>query len=454
MTMMVSLRAMFLPALSVRTKAPSGQPRAKVAPTVQAVVRPLAWLAALSLAHPSHAVLFDSTGSSTHNTTAPTGTLLNSGWQYQGQWGGFLGTAISPNHFVTAKHIGGTVGNGFTFNFDSTTYTTTAKYDDPNSDLTIWRVSGTLPAYAPLYTGSSEVGQNLVVFGRGTQRGGAVLLGGTLLRGWLWGAADGVQRWGENQVAGIAFGGAGIGQLLRADFNAGAGVNEAHLSDGDSGGGVFIQEGGIWKLAGINYAVDGLFSFTGGSDLGFSAALFDAGGLYVGSQNNWTFLADVPADIATSFYATRISANQTWIQQVIPEPSGYAGLAAIGLLGLALARRCAGIQPPAPRCRLRPATSRNRPCSNARCSGRCDTENPRRANCCAGSSATSACPHSSPPYPPGSPALAKAGRGSGPGAARPARTRRGLPCARGREKRAAPPAALATRRGRSRSVHR
>jgi hypothetical protein len=83
-----------------------------------------------------HAIVFISTGDSGYNTTAPTGDLLDSGWQYQGVGGSFLGTPISEHHFITATHVGGTVGQ--TFSFQGTSYSTVAREVSPNSDLTIW----------------------------------------------------------------------------------------------------------------------------------------------------------------------------------------------------------------------------------------------------------------------------------------------------------------------------
>src|SRR5436190_17779127 len=64
------------------------------------------------------AVILYGSGDPGANTSAPTGVLAGSGWQYEGQFGLFLGTVI-----VTAKHIGGSVGQTFTFN--GTDYTTT-----------------------------------------------------------------------------------------------------------------------------------------------------------------------------------------------------------------------------------------------------------------------------------------------------------------------------------------
>src|SRR4029079_7068945 len=114
------------------------------------------------------------------------------------------------------------------------------------------------------------------------QRGNEVRLNG-VLKGWTWGKADGHLRWGENVVAGISdrdgkpATGATKFQLLRADFDAAGGPNEAHLSGGDSGGSVFIRDGDVWKLAGVNDAANQDYSYAA-EDQSFDATLFDEGG--------------------------------------------------------------------------------------------------------------------------------------------------------------------------------
>src|SRR4051794_13603242 len=40
------------------------------------------------------------------NTTAPTGSIAEIGWHYQGDWGGFLGPPISPHFFISPGHFG------------------------------------------------------------------------------------------------------------------------------------------------------------------------------------------------------------------------------------------------------------------------------------------------------------------------------------------------------------
>ncbi len=259
-----------------------------------------------------HAVLFKSTADPAYNTNAPGGSLADSGWQYQGDWIGFLGTPIAPQFFVAAKHIGGSVGDLFVLN--GFTYHTVAFTDSPTSDLRLWQVAETFPSYAPLYTATSESGKSCVVFGRGTQRGAPVIVSG-VTNGWQWGARDSVKRWGENVVASIVNGGAGVGDLLQVNFDRSAGANECHLSVGDSSGALFIQSSGAWRLAGVHYAVDGPFSNAVDGTV-FNAALLDKGGLYQSTGSGWTFNSDTAADKPSSFYSTRISANLAWIAGV------------------------------------------------------------------------------------------------------------------------------------------
>ena len=83
----------------------------------------LAILAAISI-RPADAVILYETGPTgsydpTADTTAPTGALAGSGWQDEGNFGGELGTAIAPNYFITAAHIGGNVGDSFLFDNSS-----------------------------------------------------------------------------------------------------------------------------------------------------------------------------------------------------------------------------------------------------------------------------------------------------------------------------------------------
>lgn len=275
------------------------------------------------------AVLFASTGDPLFNTTAPTGAYDGSGWQFQGRYGDFLGTPIAPHYFVTAKHI---FTPGTPFIFMGQSYTMDAVYDDPNSDLRIWHVTTPFPAFAPLYTRADEVGKEMVVFGRGLARGAEIAD-----KGWLWSESMPAQRWGTNVVTAITDAGAGFGLTLEAAFDLGASKNEATLSVRDSGGGVFIRDGdGVWKLAGINLAVSGPYKVNLSDTTTFNAALYDQSG-YFAEQFNGSFAA---ASGPGSFYATRISSNTAFIQQItgVPEPA-VAVTTGVALALLAMRRR-------------------------------------------------------------------------------------------------------------------
>ncbi|MCH7226372.1 hypothetical protein [Haloferula sp. A504] len=306
----------------------------------------------LALASPASAVIFYATADPAHNReVAPGGALAGSGWQFQGEFGVYSGTAISPNHFITAVHFGVPSstfvskgyyngGSDVTYTVNTTAFAGVGYKDITGTDLRIYEINETFASYAPLYTGTDEVGKDLVVMGRGTQRGTTVTLSGDDI-GWRWGTADNKARWGTNQVAAtVALGGA---DYLYATFDAAAGGDEAHLSSGDSGGAVFIQDGGVWKLAGINYAVDGDWDYNGVADgNGFRAALYDARGMYVGSDaDGWTLVEDEGAPEPSGFYSTRISTYYEDIALItgIPEPGPVVLLLLAALLGIGHRRR-------------------------------------------------------------------------------------------------------------------
>ncbi|HTS19379.1 MAG TPA: hypothetical protein VMP11_17515 [Verrucomicrobiae bacterium] len=276
---------------------------------------------ALALAPSIHAVILEGTGDPSYNTNAPTGSLTNSGWQYEGLWSeNFLGTPIAPTFFLTAKHIGGYYGSNIVLN--GLSYTTTGNYDDPSTDLRIWQVAQTFPYYAPLYTKSNELGSACVLIGRGTDRGSVITVAGRT-NGWQWGTTNNIERWGQSAVSSIYTDTVDYpaAQLLYQLFQPGAGSNECDLSYNDSGGALFIQDGGstgTWKLAGINYTVDGPFSYDSSGSHQFIAALMDLRGFYFYNGAAWQLVpTNYPTAVPTGFYCTRVSARIPWINSII-----------------------------------------------------------------------------------------------------------------------------------------
>src|SRR6187401_3302328 len=91
----------------------------------------LAAAAGLMLGSARAVILFQD-GNPATNTTAPTGDLSGSGWQYQGSFGAFLGTAIAPQFFMTAKHVSDA---GTVFVYNGTSYNLLQRFNDPYTDL-------------------------------------------------------------------------------------------------------------------------------------------------------------------------------------------------------------------------------------------------------------------------------------------------------------------------------
>lgn len=273
----------------------------------------------LTLASAQAIILFR-TGDPSENTTAPTGPgYADSGWQYEGLWGVVLGTPIAPHYFISAAHVQN-AGNGF-FIFQNVTYHVIDERYDPQSDLVIWKVEQTFPTFAPLYSRTDEVGLRTILFGRGTQRGSAIMLGNEL-KGWYWGDYDFQMRWGENIISAVVPL-APEDDLLAANFDENGLPNECHLSTFDSGGAAFIEDGTVWKLAGINYAVDGPYALDAQGDGAANASFFDATGFYFYNGNYFQPVPN-PAPQPSALYPTRISTKLPWICATVAEAS--AGL--------------------------------------------------------------------------------------------------------------------------------
>ena len=269
------------------------------------------------------AVIFLNQNSADHNTSKPEGELNGSGWDLHGFFNAFTGIHIHRNCFITAKHIGGHIGN--TFRYQNVDYQTIAYYPDPKTDLIIWQVDAPLSMFAKVADSLPGVGSEVVVFGRGTQKGDPIFASDTDAEsiGWSWGKADRVMRWGTNRISAIIN---ASNHPVKHDsieafnfacrFNNFLNPNECTLSSGDSGGGIFSKFGNAWNLIGINYAVTGPYRSDPNS-LSFNASVYNGSSLYIFRNNKWVLNNANFGFNESQFFATAIPARMEWIEYVV-----------------------------------------------------------------------------------------------------------------------------------------
>lgn len=249
-----------------------------------------------------------------------------------GRWGtNASAVAIGPNHILTTRHQGGGVGTAVVFG--GTSYTVAEVIPIGNADLRVARIISpvSLTQWVGLYTGTNEVGQTAVVGGYGQGRG-SDLTDATGTYGYTWdGSGNTTQRFGRNQIdaTGTATATAEdpyTSVVIEADFDPREQLTsvpfEAALAEFDSGGGLFLLDGGVWKVAGIN---------RGAEHLGRSIFRANLGDVDIPGGRDGPDLVD----------AVRVSAYASQIAAAVPEPSaaGAALLAAVGLLARRRRRR-------------------------------------------------------------------------------------------------------------------
>jgi len=174
--------------------------------------------------------------------------------------------AISPTEVITTRHQGAGVGTAV--QAGGVWYVVGQYYPHPQADLRIVTLEkdgqpANLTDYVDIYRGTvkEERGQVAVIGGWGLGRG-VDLVSDDTVYGYAWGDESSVElRWGQNRIDGYGTGGGDyVSRTVKASF-AGVGLGgyvpyEAALADKDSGGGWFLQEDGVWKVAGLSRSVE------------------------------------------------------------------------------------------------------------------------------------------------------------------------------------------------------
>ena len=200
----------------------------------------------LALAGSAAAVIIDS-GDGSGNTTAPPD---DPGFAHVGKRSGLTAVYLGNGWVVTANHVleGEVILGGVTY-----PAVVGSKTQIATADLAVFQLATHPPlGILPISSNPDITGETVVMIGHGRNRGtSTTACAPPPIGGYLWGAGREV-RWGENVVTAYQ-------NILSTDtfyttFDSNGLTHEAQGAHGDSGGAVFVQNGGAWELAGIMVA--------------------------------------------------------------------------------------------------------------------------------------------------------------------------------------------------------
>lgn len=233
-------------------------------------------------------------------------TYADFNWDFVYKYKGSSAVAVDPYWVLTAAHVADDGGSG-SLSVDEITYNQLEQVYHADADLALVRFDQALPGYYDLFTGSViPTGTHPELLQVGWGNTGTVSL--TSFSNGPGG--DGTKRWGSNRAdirTSITVNVGGTAEFVTSDiflsnFDMGDTAYEAGAGSHDSGGGVFIEEGGEWKLAGTM--------------------------LYLSGSN--------PSH--NGVIAAETAMYEGWVKSVIPEPSSSLFMGLI-FLGYGLKRR-------------------------------------------------------------------------------------------------------------------
>ena len=228
-------------------------------------LRLLAFLALCLITQAAQALVVYESGTSldnSYNTAAP---MDGAPWDYVAQVGVNNASAVYLGNgwCATAAHV--LMDSSTPIRLNGATY-----YEDPsvqtrgigNVDVMLFKILGDpglsmLPLALP---SDNDLNQSAIRIGCGVGKGSVIALGQSQDAGFTWDYGTYAKRWGIGETLGNTFIGTDGDQTvyLATPFDPSLGPDAASASMGDSGGGVFEQLDGVWKLAGITCGVDTL----------------------------------------------------------------------------------------------------------------------------------------------------------------------------------------------------
>ncbi len=258
--------------------------------------------------------------------TPPADPALHAVWDLHGAWQDCCGIPVAQRWFVAVAHVGVHLHSDFTLGGKA--YHPTEVVEVQDTDLLLYKVDSDFPAWVELWDPSQggEGGKAAAIFGRGMPRGPVLTSADGRECGWRWMPPDGKLSHGTNVISSVLDAGPHHGDMLVWTFDRDGGGTEGALADGDSGGGVFLQDSaGRWRLAGLNYGLNPVY---GGEDTeyrvhpgekSFMAAVHDERGLWKGLVGREFTLADpkLPGPVPMTHGATRLAPHAEFIRAVI-----------------------------------------------------------------------------------------------------------------------------------------
>lgn len=170
-------------------------------------------------------------------------------WSYVYNYKNSSSCAVGEYWILTAAHVADDPPSG-TLTIGGTSYYEQEVFTHSSADLALVRYDKPFPGVYPLYAGSLFLGEEMIMVGFGNT-GTVTDAKGSLQDSYTdSGSGRGTKRWGTQTYTAPDIVGSSIG--FQMGFRVGGTPYEAGVGIYDSGGGTFVDDGAIWKLAGIN----------------------------------------------------------------------------------------------------------------------------------------------------------------------------------------------------------